>query len=227
MALLVAVPLLLPMPAAATGLLQGEDLTSLASLEFGFLSDGGVGLVDGTDSGSEVDRLPPASSPIAPPPPFGSSGSWRIQFQSGGGFGLEASEGSTALALVGVGFSHFIAEGLSLDIDLNLIYFKLDGPDAFAPNVDMLFRWHFWRREHWSCYIDGGAGLLIATAEVPVGGSNFNFTPQAGGGFSVDVGRNARLMVGARWFHVSNGSTRAENPGLDSVLIYAGLNLPF
>ena len=76
-------------------------------------------------------------------------------------------------------------------------------------------------------YVDAGAGLLYTSSDVPDHGSSFNFTPQAGIGFTFDIGQNNRLMIGGRWFHVSNANIYDENPGLDSAMLYVGINMPF
>jgi hypothetical protein len=70
--------------------------------------------------------------------------------------------------------------------------------------------------------------MLSTNNPVPSGGSQFNFTPQAGIGVTIDVGeRDARLVLGLKWHHISNASLYRDNPGRDSVEIYAGLTFPF
>ena len=53
------------------------------------------------------------------------------------------------------------------------------------------------------------------------------FTPQAGGGLTVDVGDDARFVLGARWHHISNANLYRENPGRDSFMVYGALSFPF
>jgi hypothetical protein len=99
--------------------------------------------------------------------------------------------------------------------------------DAAAFNFNLLFRWHFLMERTWSIYVDAGAGVLLATEEVPAGGSNFNFNPQAGIGFTLEVAEDVRALGGVRWHHISNANTYDENPGRDSFFLYAGLTFPF
>ena len=118
---------------------------------------------------------------------------------------------------------------MSLDLQLNAVYVNQDiGSDAIGANFTMLFRWHFLARDSWSLYFDGGAGVGGLNKPVPNGGTNFNFFPQAGAGVSFDLGEsNARVMLGAKWLHISNGSTASDNPGADTFVGYVGINWPF
>ncbi len=159
------------------------------------------------------------------PPPFGAKGSARWYLQ--GGFAVEFDDTDNRFGMFGGGISYFIAKDLSIDLELNAMYFNQEDDDAFGGNFNLLFRWHFLTRDTWSLYMDGGAGLLAATERVPGDGTNFNFTPQAGLGMTYQVGETARLSVGARWHHISNARIDDDNPGQDSILIYAGVSFPF
>lgn len=158
-------------------------------------------------------------------PAFGSVGSTRWSVQ--GGIGIDVKRSENKLGLLGLGISHFIFENLSLDAELNAMFFDQRGSDAFGGNLNFLFRWHFFAQETWSIYLDGGAGVLFTTRDVPSNGSSFNFTPQAGLGVSFDIGNDMRILTGVRWHHISNASTYRSNPGRDSVMGYAGLSMPF
>jgi hypothetical protein len=76
-------------------------------------------------------------------------------------------------------------------------------------------------------FIEGGVGLLRTGDDVPVDGSQFNFTPQIGGGFSFDAGNNNRWLVGVRWHHISNANMYGANPGRDSLMFWTGLSFPY
>jgi len=75
--------------------------------------------------------------------------------------------------------------------------------------------------------MEGGAGLLRTSNNVPTGGSKFNFTPQAGLGMSFDIGNNNRWLLGVKWHHISNANTYDMNPGRDSIMIWTGISFPF
>ncbi|MGJ3251263.1 MAG: acyloxyacyl hydrolase [Elainellaceae cyanobacterium] len=155
-------------------------------------------------------------------PAFGSRGLQRWYVQGGGATTFENNFG-----LVGAGVSHFFANGHSVNLELNGMAFDQAGDDAVGLNLAVLLRWHFIRQRNWSLYVDGGAGILGTTNDVPSTGSSFNFTPQAGGGATIRLDDEKRLMVGLRWHHISNAELYEGNPGRDSVLGYVGVNFPF
>ncbi|MDY7108892.1 MAG: acyloxyacyl hydrolase [Planctomycetota bacterium] len=158
-------------------------------------------------------------------PRYGREGSrrWRLH----GAYGGSVQDHDDTFGLVGVGFSHFIADGVSLDLELNGMFFHQEIEDASGLNASLLFRWHFIRKRDWSMYLDGGAGVLWSTNDVPAQGSSFNFTPQAGLGFTFDVGDDVRLVLGGRWHHISNANLYSDNPGRDSFMGYVGVSFPF
>jgi hypothetical protein len=191
---------------------------------------------DWTSSAPLTSPFDPAAAiqepPDAPPPPapvrrarFGTAGTWRINVMGGAGLALS---GDDELARGTIGFSRFIIDDLAWELEFGGLFFRQeDGHDAFAGNASLLIRYHVLSDVNWSAFLEAGAGLLAATAEVPPGGTNLNFTPQAGGGVSIELQDDVRLLVGIRWHHVSNASLSSGNPGLDSWLAYAGLSVPF
>jgi hypothetical protein len=64
-------------------------------------------------------------------------------------------------------------------------------------------------------------------SDEPDGGTYFNFTPQAGVGASFAVAEDTRLLAGVRWHHISNARSSDNNPGRDSLEIYAGVSFAF
>jgi lipid A 3-O-deacylase len=174
----------------------------------------------------DTDGDAPVEVAAAPPRTFkrfGDADTWRIN-----AIAWYADDFDTERAMSGaVGLSYFVIDNLSIDMELGLVSFDQKGPDAWGGQFALLFRWHFLARSSWSIYFDGGAGFLKTNDDVPANGSNYNFTPQAGFGASFDVGGDLRLMVGARWFHVSNANTADSNPGIDSLQVYAALSIPF
>ncbi len=165
-------------------------------------------------------------------PPYGSKGSWRWYITGGGGFDI--NESSNSFGQLGGGVSYFIVDNLSLLTELQLQYYSQIGNDAIGFNWNLLARWHFLARDTWSLYADAGCGIMLSTEAVPgpepeqpIGGGTFHFSPQAGVGFTVEVAPNVRFLMGTRWYHLSNANTSAPNPPRDSLMIYAGLSLPF
>jgi hypothetical protein len=158
-------------------------------------------------------------------PPFGTAGTTRWCVRGGGGAQLDDELNSHGL--LGLGLSHFFADGLSFDTEVNYAHINQVGEDSDGLSVGFLLAWHFVREPTWSMYVDAGAGILLTDHEVPFDGSDFNFTPQAGAGVTLELSAGARMFVGLRWLHFSNANTFRTNPGRDSYHVYGGLSFPF
>jgi opacity protein-like surface antigen len=154
---------------------------------------------------------------------FGAENSWRWQLL--GGF-MSDLEGDSQYQF-GASLSWFFHEGISMDFQVEGDYIAQSGGDAWGGTGTLLFRWHFVNEETWSLYADLGCGLIGTSAPVPAGGGSVNFTPQAGGGVSFAITPEVRLMLGVRWFHISNANTGETNPGRNSAMAYAMLSFPF
>ena len=101
------------------------------------------------------------------------------------------------LTTIGLEFEYFVEEDLSIDLGFLFMDVDQQGGDANGFNFTLQLRWHLKVEEEWSFFIEGGAGLLRTSDNVPNGGSKFNFTPQAGFGMTFDVGENdARWLIG-------------------------------
>jgi hypothetical protein len=164
---------------------------------------------------------------------FFHQGSWRWQLT-----GSVASDfNDVSLGMFGAAFSYFIERDLTIDFELNTLYINQQGEasNTGAVNASMLVRWHVCMdqrdQQHpcWSVYADAGGGVLYAASDVPFQGSHFNFTPQAGFGasFLIDRASDTRLLTGVRWFHISNANVFDSNDGVDSLMVYAGINFAF
>jgi len=131
-------------------------------------------------------------------------------------------------------YEYFIAKDVELIGELGIWNYEQDGKDATGFNPALVIRYHFIHTDKWTFFLDGGIGFLFSTD--PVNrvdgdeGSSFNFTPRVGGGLTRELGEEGvRLEVGLRWAHVSNAriSGNNDNPGRDSLMLYAGLIFPF
>ncbi len=159
------------------------------------------------------------------PPTWGMKDTWRWSIQ--GGWAKDVKNSENTLEVYGVEFDYFVDENLSLDLGFFGMTVDQDGPNANGFNFTLQLRWHFIAKESWSMFLEGGAGLLRTSDNVPSGGSSFNFTPQAGLGFSFDIGNQNRWLVGVKWHHISNANTYSTNPGRDSIMIWSGISFPF
>ena len=131
---------------------------------------------------------------------FGTEGQSHWYVQGALATTLDRNESSPRRFLLGgAGISKFVYDGHSINLELNTIYFDQPDSNALGLNLALLFRWHFVRQTNWSLYVDGGAGIMGTTSDVPSAAESFNFTPQAGAGASFKLNRQRRLMVGLRW----------------------------
>jgi hypothetical protein len=159
------------------------------------------------------------------PTTWGKEGTSRWGFS--GGFAKDLKESNNTLGTLGVEYEYFVNDNLSLDLGLFFMDIDQIETNVRGLNFTLQLRWHFITKESWSMFIEGGAGLLRTSNNAPSSGSTFNFTPQAGIGFSFDIGNNNRWLIGTKWFHISNANTYSSNPGRDSLMIWTGISFPF
>lgn len=200
---------------------SGADAGSFAAMVLGAQPEASA------DSDGEVAEFGTSTGSA-----FGEPGSWRWALYGGYADDIDrdGAHGNVHWAA-----EYFAVEDFSVSFELGGLVFDDDstanGDTAYGANFNILLRWYFHTEDTWALYVDGGAGLLGVSEEVPANGSNFNFTPQAGVGAMFDVGDDgARLMVGARWHHFSNARSydgQANNPGRDSVMGYVGVSFPW
>ena len=96
-----------------------------------------------------------------------------------GSYGQDVKKSNNHLMTMGAEFEYFVEEDLS--VDLGLLFMDVDqlGGDANGINFTLQLRWHAHKTSNYSFFIEGGAGMLRTSQNVPTGGSKFNFTPQA------------------------------------------------
>lgn len=174
------------------------------------------------NAGAQIAPTPPADAQSAKPA-FGTKDTWRWQVLLGGMTDFEAAE----QVEFGFSASYFIIDNLSVDFQIEGDYIAQPVANAWGGGGTILFRWHFLAYQTWSLYADAGSGVIATTVNTPSGGTSFNFTPQAGAGVSFDLAQDLRLMVGARWYHISNANTGETNPGRNSLMGYVMLSVPF
>ena len=161
----------------------------------------------------------------AAPPAFGTTGSRRWFLRLGGG--VEIDDADNSYYMGSIGYRHFVADGLSLDAEIGPLGAVQDGDNAIGARLDFTLSWHFVCNEDWSLSLDAGIGLLGSSDHIPDDGSSFNFTPQAGIGYTRKLDADRRFQAGVRWYHISNANTLEDNPGLDAIVGYVGISFGF
>ena len=88
---------------------------------------------------------------------------------------------------------------------------------------------HLLRFEGITIYFDGGGSRIFSNTAVPEFGTTYNYIGRIGGGATIHLLDNVHLMLGARYFHLSNGDIhgRINNPSYDGIESYAGLVFTF
>lgn len=154
---------------------------------------------------------------------FATQGADRWSLQSA----FATHEAINTLTDLGFGLEFFIFDDLSISTEFNGSYISQDDKNAAGVNFNLLFRWYFHHEDLWSYYIEGGAGFLWTTHDVPARGSDFNFVPQAAIGISLAMENSSRLNLSIGWHHISNADLFENNPGRDSLILHLGMSFPF
>lgn len=194
------------------------------AMSLGSVQDGSDASADGSDA-----LIEPAVSAT-----FGTKGSTWWSFSASGMVDDDAANKDYSLRFA---YHRFLAEDFELNLALTGWFHDQDVDDEASGSFDLGFRYHFLsdRDRGWSVYGDIGIGFMLSSGPVPEDGTDYNFTPRAGVGVTLelpdqlggDIG--ARLDLGVGWQHYSNASTSGsdENPGRDSIYVRAGVIFPF
>ena len=182
--------------------------------------DEASGADDSVDHGSVLSNAASQATAVR----FGDAGSSWLTI--GGGYAHDFS-GSNDFNLTGA-WTYFLDEDIEVTFEGALWALTQDGDDALGLNPSVIFRWHFAHSEtkSWTAFADIGIGLLVSSERVPAGGTELNFTPRVGVGFTHELpGTSARLQVGLRWHHISNARIRGQdrNPARDAPMVFVGL----
>ena len=154
---------------------------------------------------------------------FAAQGADRWTIQSA----YASHESENTLTSLGFGLEFFIIDDLSISTEFNGSYINQLENNAAGANFNLLFRWYFHNEDLWALYFESGAGFLWATNDIPAGGSDFNFVPQAAIGVSLALENEARLNLAVGWHHISNADLFESNPGRDSIILHMGMSFPF
>jgi hypothetical protein len=124
---------------------------------------------------------------------------------------------------------YYFGDEVSLGAELQGYYVDQVEEDTAATGASLILRWHFLAEEHYSLFVDGGLGGSVAEAEVPEGGTHYNYTAKGGGGATFELREDVHLIGGVRFLHLSNGNLhgRDENPSQDGVQYYVGVMFTF
>jgi hypothetical protein len=120
-------------------------------------------------------------------------------------------------------------DDFSVNVDVLGSYIRSDiDDDGAAIGLDLIFRRHQFKSQdnQWSLYIELGSGLQQQSTNY-AGNRRFNFRLLGGGGATVRVAENARLIGGIRYLHISDAGIEGGGGGFDGFQFYAGSMFPF
>ncbi len=179
------------------------------------------------------DADPPAEAVVLPG--FGSAGSHWLTVGGATAYNFDEDYDFN----LHFAWSTFLVDRLEFGVEATGWYFDQAGQNTAGLSGMFTFRYHFWSGPNgdfdWSAFGDVGTGMLIGFDEVPDGGTGFNFIQRAGFGITKDLdasdgpAHGARLVLGIRWHHISNGrfSGDGRNPARDSILAFVGVQWDF
>ena len=124
---------------------------------------------------------------------------------------------------------YYFGDEVSIGVELQGYAVDQLSDDTFLGGAALVIRWHFLADDNFSLFVDGVGGVGLAEAEVPEGGTHFNYMPKIGGGATVKLRDDLHFIGGVRFFHLSNGNLhgRDENPSQDGVQYFAGVLFTF
>jgi len=149
---------------------------------------------------------------------------WQIYPSFAGG-----DQGKGNLYALHFGYSKFLWDQFSFNVDIFGAYIRSGIDDnGIGYGLDLIFRQHFLMKndDTYSVYLDLGGGFEIQSTEF-AGTRNFNFRVLGGGGGTVRVTENVRLMGGLRYLHISDAGIDGGGGGFDGYQVYGGVMLPF
>ncbi len=196
----------------------------------------GLGVTTSPSSAQAPPAETPAIEPGTPALRYGTAGSLALDLSTA--WATDLDDGNYWMPLA-IGVSWFAADGFSLDLAAEMYTIDASTPDvsprqtysATGGGGSIGVTWHFLEGRigdrDWSIFADAGVGLLWTGDDVPPGGTRLNFTPRAGVGGTLGLDDRTRLMLGLRWFHISNAQTGSDNPGIDALQVVAGLSFAF
>jgi len=155
---------------------------------------------------------------------------WSVQAQYGTPIPGDSISGQVhgTAPTAGVGaFNHwYVTDRIALGAGLTPTLYFEDAGTAFGAEGNGQIRWHFWESESIGFFLDLQGGFLLATADVPTGGTRYNLSYGMGAGFEVPLDERRRLLGGVLLHHFSNGKGLGidvpDNPSQNEVRFWLG-----
>jgi hypothetical protein len=118
----------------------------------------------------------------------------------------------------------YVADDMALGLGLNAGQWIVSGPDVWSGEVEGVLR--CFPIESTRVFFDFHGGYMLATDQVPPGGTVWNFTFGFGPGVDVPLSDSTSLMFGIDYHHTSNalGHENDRNPSQNEGRIWIGMS---
>lgn len=161
-------------------------------------------------------------------------GSWT--FQAYGGYVNDLGPYDVEMGFASVGVGYYLIDNISLSAEVSGYGISQPegqgeeegkGGNAVAGGAGVVFRHHVFNFNggETSLFIDVAASLFEASERVPAEGTQWNYATQTGLGIVHGSGPGPNLLLGVRFFHLSNADMHGNdrNPALNGVSGYVGV----
>ena len=124
-----------------------------------------------------------------------------------------------------IGFYHRFDNPLALGLDIVGMDVREESEQTGGIGAMPFVRVSLLQPAGWSIFFEATIGAIYSDEPLPSRGTRFNFTEAGGFGARIRLGFGGHIIIGARYYHLSNGNIvagRERNPGTDGVGVYAG-----
>jgi hypothetical protein len=159
--------------------------------------------------------------------PLFPKGKWDIELDGFYTAPIRFSHEYPAGGEIGVGY--YLFDNFAAIVSGSGFVIGQDVEDATGGSVNASLRWHIFRLDRFSLFIDGGGGRMWLDEASRPGGTTYNWIGRVGGGITYRLSDHWDLIGGARYYHYSNGDEhgRAKNPGFDGIQFFGGVMYSF
>ena len=171
---------------------------------------------------------PPATTPSTAPDVGHPRGDWdkgAWTFHTYGGYVNDLGPYDVEGGFAAAGFNYYLVDGISLGGEVAGYGISQPVHNAVAVAPGIVFRHHLVDTGNSSFFVDVAGAMFFANERVPDEGTDFNFATQAGIGLTQKLGGGSHLLLGVRFFHLSNANLEGDdrNPSLNGISAYVGL----
>jgi hypothetical protein len=123
------------------------------------------------------------------------------------------------------GVGYYIFDNLAINLDVTGYGYNEGHSDGAAAGITLGLRHQLFTLYRNRVFVDVSGGEIEASNNLPMGGTHLNDTLEVGLGVARPIAENVDLMVGVRYFHLSNARSEGaeRNPSINAVQGVVGL----